>query len=399
MSPDLRDSIVVREAAKELMCPDLGTKYRALAAEATTAFGLSPVFCIHDELGQVRGPRSTLYEALETATGAQANPLSIVISTQAPTDADLLSQLIDDGLAGHDPRVVVRLYTADKTLDPFDLETIRLANPALGNFLNEQEVIAMAAAAKRMPSREAEYRNLILNQRVQVANPFCSPELWAANGALPGGFEDGMEFYGGLDLSQTADLTAFVLIGQRKDGRWGVHPTFWLPEENLAEKAVADRVPYDQWAAEGYLTVTPGAAVKFQWVANYLREQFAHYRIRKIAFDKWGFEHLKSWMINAGLGENFVTEHFTEFGQNFQGMSPALRALEEALRDKALCHGNNPILSMCVANTVITLDDAGNRKPSKRRSVGRIDGLVALAMACGIAPLAKPKFDVTTLIG
>src|SRR5690606_16513828 len=104
--------------------------YRALSADATTAYGLSPVFIVHDELGQVRGPRSELYEALETATAAQEDPLSIVISTQAPTDADLLSVLIDDALAGHDPRVRILLHTADRDLDPFSEEAIRQANPA-----------------------------------------------------------------------------------------------------------------------------------------------------------------------------------------------------------------------------------------------------------------------------
>ena len=98
MNRDLAQAVVVRETAKELLCPELGTKYKALSAEASTAFGLSPALIIFDELGQVRGPRSSLYEALETATAAQASPLSIIISTQAPTDADLLSILIDDAL-------------------------------------------------------------------------------------------------------------------------------------------------------------------------------------------------------------------------------------------------------------------------------------------------------------
>ena len=126
---------------------------------------------IHDELGQVRGPRSPLYEALETATGAQESPLSIVISTQAPTDADLLSVLIDDAQGGHDPHTVLSLHTAPAELDPFDEATIRLANPAFGTFLNAREVLAMAQDAKRMPAREAEYRNLILNQRDRGIGP------------------------------------------------------------------------------------------------------------------------------------------------------------------------------------------------------------------------------------
>ena len=98
MNRDLSAVVTIRDTAKQLLCPQLGTVYRALSAEASTAYGLSPVFVVHDELGQVRGPRSELYEALETASAAQHSPLSIVISTQAPTEADLLSTLIDDAL-------------------------------------------------------------------------------------------------------------------------------------------------------------------------------------------------------------------------------------------------------------------------------------------------------------
>jgi phage terminase large subunit-like protein len=177
--------VQVRDTAKQLVCERLGTLYRALSAEASTAYGLSPVFVVHDELGQVHGPRSELYEALETAVAAQDAPLSLIISTQAPTDADLLSVLIDDALAGHDPRVIVSLYTAPQEDDPFAEETIRKANPAFGDFQNAVEVLAMAEDARRMPSREPEYRNLILNQRVEASSPFISRSLWLAC-AAPG---------------------------------------------------------------------------------------------------------------------------------------------------------------------------------------------------------------------
>src|SRR6476469_1501316 len=144
MSPKLSQFITIRDSAKQLWCPGLGTLYKALSAEASTAYGLSPSFIVHDELGQVKGPRSELYEALETATGAQDDPLSLIISTQAPTDADLLSVLIDDALQGNDPKVVLSLYTASMDLDPFSVEAIRAANPAFGDFLNDREVLAMA---------------------------------------------------------------------------------------------------------------------------------------------------------------------------------------------------------------------------------------------------------------
>src|SRR5215831_4981507 len=124
MSPRLSDAVVCKDGIKQLVCPARGSAYRALSAEASTAYGLSPAFVVHDELGQVRGPRSELFEALETGSAAQLRPLSIVISTQAPTDADLLSVLIDDAIAGHDPHTVCSLYTAPVGADPFALETI-----------------------------------------------------------------------------------------------------------------------------------------------------------------------------------------------------------------------------------------------------------------------------------
>jgi phage terminase large subunit-like protein len=142
LNPLLSQTVRIQETAKTLACSELGTRYRALSAEATTAFGLSPSLIIHDELGRVRGPRSQLYEALETAVGAQEAPLSIIISTQAATDADLLSILVDDAQKGYDPSTVIRLYTAAPELDPFSEEAIRAANPALDTFMNKREVLA-----------------------------------------------------------------------------------------------------------------------------------------------------------------------------------------------------------------------------------------------------------------
>jgi phage terminase large subunit-like protein len=178
----------------------------------------------------------------------------------------------------------------------------------------------------------------------------------------------------------------------------GAQPTFWLPAEGLSTKSVADHVPYNTWARQGYLQTTPGRSISYEFVASYLRDVFHRYDVRKLAFDRWNFKHLMPWLLKAGLSEQFVTEHFVEFGQGMQSMSPALRDLEQMLLEGELAHGGHPVLTMCVANTTIVLDDAGNRKPSKRKSTGRIDGMVALAMAVGVAPLPSTKIDVSTMI-
>jgi phage terminase large subunit-like protein len=384
MSPRLNNIIRIIDSKKELHCALTGANYKALSAEASTAFGLSPVFIVHDELGQVKGPKSELYEALETAVGAQANPLSVIISTQAPTDADLLSVLIDDALAGHDPRVVVSLYTAPLDADPFSEKTIKLANPAFGDFLNPTEVVAMAEDARRMPSRESEFRNLVLNQRVEASSPFVSRALWQTCGAEPKSLK-GVPVYGGLDLSEVADLTALVLIG-KVDGVWQVHPTFWLPKDGLSDKARTDRVPYDVWHKAGHLVAAPGKSIDYEFVAARLREFVKQYNVQKIAFDRWNFKHLRPWLLKAGFVEADIEAKFVEFGQGFQSMSPALRELEGEILNGRLAHGNHPVLSMCAANAVVQTDPAGNRKLTKAKSSGRIDGMVALAMAIGSAP-------------
>jgi phage terminase large subunit-like protein len=387
MSPDLSAVVTIRDTAKQLACQELGTLYRALSAEASTAYGLSPVLIIHDELGQVKGPRSELYEALETATGAQESPLSIVISTQAPTDADLLSLLIEDGLSGQDPRVVVSLHTAPMELDPFSEDAIRAANPAFGDFQNAAETLAMAEDARRMPSRESEFRNLILNQRVDMSAPFISRTAWTdCAGPVAADFK-GLPVYAGLDLSEVSDLTAFVAVAP-VDGAWHVKPTFWLPGHGLAEKARADRVPYDLWHKQGWLQTSPGPTVDYEFVAAFLWDFCQVNDVRKIAFDRWNWRHLKPWLIKAGFAEDQLADEgalFQPMGQGFQSMSPALRDLESAILNKRIAHGGHPVLTMCAANATVQADPAGNRKLSKMKSHGRIDGMVALAMAMSVA--------------
>lgn len=380
MSPDLSEYVFPKESAKTLVCPELGTTYRALSADASTAYGLSPVFSVHDELGQVKGPRSELYEAIETASAAHESPLSIIISTQAPTDADLLSLLIDDALTGADPRIKVALHTAPMALDPFSDEAIRAANPHFDVFMNREEVRKQATDAKRLPAQEASYRNLILNQRIEARSPFVTHTIWKENGAIPQEM-DGQAIYCGLDLSSTTDLTALVAVSEDGD----VHPTFWLPEEGLSEKSRADRVPYDLWSKQGFLATTPGRAIEYDYIAAFLRDLFDRCDVRAIAFDRYNMKFLRPCLERAGFTEDEL-ERFVEFGQGFVSMSPALRELETRLLGSKLKHGNQPVLEMCAKNATVVTDPAGNRKFIKGKATGRIDGMVALAMAVGVMP-------------
>lgn len=383
MNPDLSQYVVVRDTAKELLCAELGTKYRALSAEASTAYGLSPVFVVHDELGQVKGPRSELYDALETASAAQEAPLSIIISTQAPTDADLLSLLIDkiakNQAEGTRPEEKLFLYTTPDDAEPFEVESIKLANPAFGDFQNPDEVLGQAATAKEMPSAENAYRNLILNQRVNMANPFVSRAVWEANAGEPDLSIFDKDVFVGLDLSYRHDLTAAVAVAKR-DGVWHVWPTFFAPADGVRERSHRDRVPYDVWAREGKLVLTPGPTVELEYVARWLADFCADHGVREIHYDRWKIQVMKAHLSHMGIELPLV-----EFGQGYKSMTPALDVLEGELVAHRIRHGAHPVLTMCAANAVAVSDPAGGRKLDKSKSTGRIDGMVALTMAIGAA--------------
>jgi phage terminase large subunit-like protein len=386
-SPDLSQYVTIRDTAKQLACAEIGTLYRALSAEASTAYGLSPVFVVHDELGQVRGPRSELYDALETASGAQESPLTIVISTQAPTDADLLSVLIDDAKASGDARTRLFLYTADESLDPFSDEAIRQANPAFGDFQNPVEVRDQADAARRMPSAENSYRNLILNQRVNMNSPFVSREVWERNA---GEVSDEPFGYGpvyvGLDLSMRNDLTAMVAAAKDGAGVWHVRCQFFTPLNGLEERAKRDRTPYDVWVKQGWMEATPGSTVDYDFVADRLLAWCDAMPVVTVAFDRWRIKEFTACLTRRG--RELPME---EFGQGMASMAPALDVVEAELLNDRVRHGGHPVLRMCAANAVVVMDPAGNRKLDKSKATGRIDGLVAMVMALGAA--AKQSDD------
>lgn len=378
-SPELREIIRIVPSGKRLIGLPRNVEYKAIAAEGKTAHGLSPVLAILDEVGQVRGPQDDFVDAITTSQGAHENPLLIAISTQAPTDNDLFSQWLDDAKNSEDPRIVSHVYAAPESADVMDKEGWRAANPALGMFRSLEDLTEQAVQASRMPSVENTFRNLCLNQRIASVSPFVSRSVWESCGGMPQVME-GRKIWGGLDLSAKTDLTALVLVWQDEDGVWQVNPHFWAPEQGLRDRAKRDRVPYDVWEREGWLTTTPGATVDYEWVAQHIGEVLGDNEVQGIAYDRWRMDVMKKELAEAGLELPLI-----EFGQGYRDMGPALDTLEGELLNGRLAHGMHPVLTMCAANAIATKDPAGNRKLDKSKANGRIDGMVSLAMALGIA--------------
>ncbi|MEO0375591.1 MAG: terminase TerL endonuclease subunit [Cyanobacteria bacterium P01_A01_bin.17] len=393
LSPHLREKIRTVPSSKKLIGLVSGVEYQAISAEGKTAHGKSPVLAILDEVGQIVGPRSDFVDAITTAQGAYENPLLIYISTQAASDSDFLSIQIDDALANKPEKTVCHVYAADEDGALDDPKQWEKANPAIGLFRSKLDVEKQASKALRMPSFEATFRNLVLNQRVSVNMPYVSRKAWQDCDLEPVSIEKCTEIYAGLDLSGKFDLTALVLYGLFEE-EWHAYPYFWTPEQGLYDRAKRDRAPYDLWHKQGYISTTPGASVDYEHVAHEMADIFSEIEITAIAYDRWRMDILQKELERIG-----VDLPLFPWGQGYKDMSPALDALEGKILNKTLRHGANPVLTMCAANAMVTSDPSGNRKLDKMKASGRIDGLQALAMAAGIAERQhEENLDLTDFI-
>jgi len=383
--PWLDARISIRRHNKELEdIGGTGSTYAALSADVATKHGLNPSFWIYDELGQ--SATRDLLDVLDTAMGGRAEPLGMVISTQAARDDAPMSELVDYGLRVQrgevrDLSFHLTLYAAPPEADPWTRATWKLANPALGDFRSLADVERLASQAQRMPSREATFRNLILNQRVDTTAQFLTAAIWRqCGGPVDLDALKGRRCWGGLDLGASRDLTALVLVFEDDAGGFDVVPFFWLPDDDLREREDADRAPYVRWRDERFLLTTPGRTTDPKAVALKIAELHGAHQLEAVAYDRWRIETLRRDLEAIGCSAPLEPH-----GQGFRDMSPSIDTLERLAFEGKLRGGAHPLLTWCVANTKATHDPAGNRKLDKEKSTGRIDGAVALAMALGVA--------------
>lgn len=381
----LAERIVVRTHNKTLEDVETGSMYQALSSDARKAHGLSPSFVVCDELAQWHGRE--LYDNLLTGTGARSEPLLVTISTMSADPNSVMSELVEygrqvlDGTITDDTFVPI-IYSADEKADPWDEGTWFACNPALGDFRSLDEMRTAAAQAQRLPAREPSFRLLYLNQPVDAAARFLNGVDWRACAADKADLL-GQRCYLGLDLSSTTDLTALAAYFP-DSGR--VLSWFWCPRDDLDEAERRDHVPYKLWARQGHIEATPGRAIDKKFVVHRIGEIVADYDVAACAFDRWRIDEVQRLLSDEG-----IRLQMEPWGQGYRDMSPALDALETLVLQGKLKHSAHPVLDWCVSNTTTLSDASGNRKPAKDRSTGRIDGLVALSMAVGLAARTPGK--------
>jgi len=355
--------------------------YQVLSAEVGTKHGLNVSGLVLDEV-HVQ-PNRKLYDVLTKGSGdAREQPLYF-LSTTAGTDTNSicyeLHQKALDIIEGRkiDPTFYPVIYGADDADDWTDPEVWKKANPSLGHTLSIDKVETACESAKQNPGEENSFRQLRLNQWVKQAVRWMPMDKWDAC-AFPVDEEEleGRVCYGGLDLSSTTDITAFVLVFPPLDeeDRYIILPYFWIPEETVDLRVKRDHVPYDVWEKQGLIQTTEGNVVHYGFIEKFIARLGERFNIREIAFDRWGAVQMVQNL--EGMGFTVVP-----FGQGFKDMSPPTKELMKLTLEKRLAHGGNPVLRWMMDNIFIRTDPAGNIKADKQKSTEKIDGAIATIMA------------------
>lgn len=260
------------------------------------------------------------------------------------------------------------------------------ANPNLGVSIDKRYLREQVREARGMPAKQSIVKRLNFCIWVDADNPAIDQDVWLA---CQGEFEyqalSPAEPIGALDLSGIRDLTALALFWPGEQAHAAVE--FWTPKEGLLERAKRDRVPYDLWVDQGFITATPGRSINYRWVAVRLGELQVLTGLRRMAFDPYRIKFLERDLDEEGIEIELVPhgQGYFKAAESNLWMPRSIELLEERLIKQTVTVLKNPALTFNAACAVMESDAKDNRIFTKRRSKGRIDGMVALAMATGLA--------------
>lgn len=381
MSPALSKRVKILASQKRMIYLPTNSFYQVLSAEAYSKHGFNIHGVVFDELHTQ--PNRKLFDVMTKGSGdARTQPLYFLITT-AGTDTKSICyethQKAVDILEGRktDPTFYPVIYGADREDDWTDEKVWYKANPSLGITVPIEKVRDAFNSAKQNPAEENSFRQLRLNQWVKQAVRWMPMDKWdLCNFKVNEEELKGRVCYGGLDLSSTTDITAFVLVFPPLDeeDKFQILPHFWLPEDNLDLRVKRDHVNYDLWQKQGYLQTTEGNVVHYGFIEKFIEDLGEKYNIREIAFDRWGAVQMVQNL--EGMGFTVVP-----FGQGFKDMSPPTKELMKLTLEKKIAHGGNPVLRWMMDNIFIRTDPAGNIKADKEKSTEKIDGVIATIMA------------------
>ena len=388
-NPELSEMVELYR--RSMVCPSTASSYKVLSADAYTKHGLNASGIVFDELHAQ--PNRELFDVLTTSTGARVQPLEVYITTAGYDRHSICWEMheyalkVRDGII-EDDSFLVAIYAADEKDDWTSPKTWAKANPGLGKSISKEYLERECARAKEIPAYQNTFRRLHLNQWTEQETRWLDMAVWDRNDKpVDETALRGRSCFGGLDLSSTQDITALVWIFPPEDDEpYQVVSRFFVPEEGIPKRSRRDRVPYDQWVAEGLITATEGNVVDYNFLKKQIIEDCAAFRVKELAFDRFNATQLVTDLTNEGVP-------MVPFGQGFVSMSAPTKELEKLLLGGRVAHSGNPVLRWMASNVSVRQDPAGNLKPDKSKSTEKIDGIVALCMALGRAIVQPEETD------
>jgi phage terminase large subunit-like protein len=400
-SSGLRSRIAVLTA--NLHRDDTASKLEPLGADRDSTDGLNPQIVTIDEAHAMK--HRGLIDVMETATGAREQPIINWITT-AGSDPfspcgeqhDYACKVLDNVIT--DETLFAFIAHADVDDDPWLETTWRKANPNYGVSVLPADLHALANKARNMPPAAAAFKQKRLNIWVHTLTPWLSLDGWR-RGQTSWGLDDvaGQPCFIGIDMSSKIDLTAVVLVFPPFESRksWRLVPWCLTPEDTLTERAHRDRAPYEQWLTLTRLGRTlrtnPGNRIDQDVVRDLVREASSKFDVQQIGVDPWNAGNLVKELSDDG----FIV---VEIPQNLAQMSGPSKDFEADVLDGLVDAGGDALMTWCVSNVVVQRDNKDNMYPTKKRSRGRIDPVIAallgrkLAMGPGADVADDPELVV-----
>lgn len=368
--------------------------YKPISSEKKGKSGIRPYCALIDEIHE--HPDNSVIEMLRAGTKGNQEALIFEITNSGSDQTSVCwaeheySIKIASGEAENDSWFSY-VCALDEGDDPFEDESCWIkANPLLGVSIQKDFIREQVQEAKGMPSKEALVRRLHFCEWTDSEEGWVTKKAWTSIEAdLRLEDYQGEPCYGGLDLSYTTDLSALAWIFPTGPDSWDAFLDFWKPKEGLEQAIKKDKAPYDLWVKNGHLNLTEGRVIKLGPIAQRMAEMQDQHLLQVIAYDAYRHRELDDDLLDLGF-DIPLQEHpqgFRRMKGNELWMPGSFQELENAIIEGRIRICKNPLMRWMAASTVVRNDPAGtdNRIPDKRKSRARIDGVVALAMAIGIA--------------
>jgi phage terminase large subunit-like protein len=380
-NPKLLRRLQPLDASKRLLRKKHDGWYRAIPADAPGAHGFHPTLALFDELHAQ--PNRELYDVLSTSQGTVADPLMAMITTAGFDKHSICYEVHQTALQvidnpSLDPEFLAVIYALDDGDDYADPKNWRKANPNMGVSFDEDFLRKQVQKAQAIPGYLNAVLRLHFNVWTEQATRWMDMDRWDASAgySMTIGQLKGRQCWAGLDLASTTDVAALALVFPPvgDETNYVVCMRFWVPGEGIARRSRVDRVPYDVWEREGWITKTEGDVIDYRVIREDILKIAAQVGLEEIAYDPFKATQLVQELTDEGIT-------MVPIRQGPLSMSPGTQELERLVLLGKLQHGNNAVLRWMATNVSVKQDAAGNVKPDKEKSSDRIDGITALVMA------------------